>query len=75
MKIDIAGYEALKLLEKYYTNKEWPVKKFDIDNMCCMVDCGDGSSFVRWDIIDLAGERLIKINDFYDSVILLKILL
>lgn len=67
MELDIAKYEAVALLEEYYTDAVWPLREFDISRMSCPVDQGDGSVVTRWDVIDLKGKRLIKVNDYYDD--------
>jgi hypothetical protein len=67
MKSDIAGYEAIEMLEKYYTDFKWPVTRFSFTNMYSVSNGGDGSYSVIWDVIDLKNEKLYKADQFYDA--------
>jgi hypothetical protein len=67
MKLDIAGYEAIEMLEKYYTDFKWPVTRFSFTNMYSVSGGGDGSYSVVWDIIDLENDKLYKADQFYDA--------
>ncbi len=67
MKINIHGFEAIEMLERYYTEGKWPVNRFDVRGMYSVSYGGDGSYFVVWDIIDLKGEKLMKASDYFDA--------
>jgi hypothetical protein len=67
MKLDIAGYEAIELLEKYYTEFKWPVSRFSFSNMYSVSNGGDGSYSIVWDIIDLGLGKLFKADKYYDA--------
>lgn len=67
MKIDINGYEAIEILEKYYTEWKWPVSRFSFTNMYSVSNGGDGSYNIVWDIIDLGLGKLFKADKYYDA--------
>ena len=67
MELQIPCYQAIELLEKYYTEFKWPIKNFQISNMQSVSNGGDGSYSVVWDLIDLRAKKLIKASDHYDS--------
>ena len=67
MKIKLAKYDAIELLELYYTRSIWPLNEFSIRDMYTVSDGGDGSSSIIWDLIDLEGQRVLKAEDYYDS--------
>lgn len=61
MKNVLTVSDAITLLMKYYPKPQ------SMDQMSCPVDGGDGSASTHWDIIDLTNEKLLKVNDFFDS--------
>ncbi len=69
MELKIASYDALELLETYYTDFNWPVtpRDFQIANMYSISNGGDGSYSMVWDLIDLENKKLFKASDFYDA--------
>lgn len=64
MEIKLTGYEAIELIEKYYTDLEWPVKNFQIFEMMYETTNDEGSARTDWDIIDLQNKELIRISDY-----------
>ena len=64
MEIQLSGYEAEELLEKYYTDSKWPVTGvLRVANMFVTTN-DEGYANTDWDIIDLKNKELIKASDY-----------